>query len=117
MPIRVFKVNERVFWAGDCTARELLEHLMKEGGLTHKEVTGDANKLPIEMTPQELFFLRFADENDPHTPVHKLQSFQQHLDYLIAERAPFPRFFAAILQEEHPKFPKDRQAAEQGCHV
>lgn len=54
MAIRIFEINESEWWAGDCTADELLAAYMQINGFTHEEAMGDSVTLPRELSEKEL---------------------------------------------------------------
>lgn len=93
MAVKVFKINDRMYFAGDCTAKDILRYCMEVTGRTQAELTGGKKALPVPLTPQEMRLIRFASDN-PDTPLSQLQAFEQYLNELIASRCRFPCLFA-----------------------
>lgn len=94
MTVRVYQVNDMEWWAGDCTAEELLDFYMNHTGCTREESTGDANGLPQELDAAALDALkvRYFDSDDG--PTGEMITFREHLNNLIGQGQEFPCLFA-----------------------
>lgn len=90
MAIKVFRVNDYEWWAGE-SAEEVLAACMKESGLSADEVCDGPDNIPEQLSDKTMNSLMYLDDQK----LNKKVTFATALKHMIKEGVSFPCLFAA----------------------
>jgi hypothetical protein len=97
MSIKVFRMNDWDWWAGETESVTIAAYL-EERDFFEGELPTDAVKDPRELSDEEMETLKFVDGDDPinadGTPGGTL-TFRAALDQMISRGDKFPCYFAS----------------------
>lgn len=92
MSVKVFKVNDCEWWAGDCTALEMLVAYLRFTGCSLEDATDGL--LPVEVPQEEMKRLRFRHD-DEGRQLQEMWSFEDELAALLDRGEKLPCLFAS----------------------
>lgn len=95
MNVRVWKINDCEWWAGEGDAEAILAAYMNETGCSREDAVGGDTELPELVTDAELDTLLFTDTDEDENAVGEPRTWRAELERMVAAGVRFPILFAS----------------------